>query len=304
MKTEEYILAEHTNIDIDKIDLPDLSEDELSNIEQLVEFTRHFQEINQLYRIFQVNLNEILSHYRLNVNDKIENIINNNDEEDIIIVNALVINYISSAKTFVESIENFIADKLGQSNKDLFKKSCLSSIYDDTFSYRLLIRLRDYAQHGHLPVYESWDKKYSFDLDQIVNTPHYNHNSKLKEELNKIRDEIARKYTDNPRIVFSRSIAEFQLRIIEIYKLFIDWISPQMEHLVTQLDELVKKRPEIVHSSKDELNGQVLYKIEDECLHMITPNENIMDMLELVKDDIKRNYEIQKKKFEESFKQK
>lgn len=54
-------------------------------------------------------MREILLNYELNCNDTINRKIDlSYDEEDIIIINALVINYISSAKTLIESIETFM----------------------------------------------------------------------------------------------------------------------------------------------------------------------------------------------------
>lgn len=305
MKTEEHILIEHTDVNLDNINLPELSKEELLDIEKMVEFTRHFLEINQLYRVFQVNLNKILYHYTLNTNDTIEKMTECNDGvEDIIIINALVINYISSAKTFTEAIENFNIDKLGEYTNVLFKDTCLSKIYDKTFSYRLLIRLRDYSQHGHLPVYESWDKKYSFDLDQILNTPHFRHNSKLEKEMNEIKEKIVEQYMDNPRIMFTRTIAEFQLCIMEIYKSFIELITPEMKRIVGIIDELVKKRPEIIYNSKDMFNGYILYEIKDKSIHCINPNDKPMETLEKIKSDLEKHYEKEKKIFQDCFKEK
>ena len=80
-----------------------------------------------------------------------------------------------------------ILQKLGEETYNKVKNECLSKIYDKKFSYRLLIRLRDFSRHGHLPVYISEDNKCSFDLDQILYTPHFNLNKKIKEEMQRIR---------------------------------------------------------------------------------------------------------------------
>ena len=45
----------------------------------------------------------------------------------------------------LESIENFIENKLRGNELNEFKSKCLSKIYDEKFSCRLLIRLRDYT---------------------------------------------------------------------------------------------------------------------------------------------------------------
>ncbi len=300
MKTEEYILVENTDIDLDKITIPDYTEDEMNVIKKLLEFTRHFQEINQLYDVFNVNLHDILIHYVLNANDTIcrKTFFN---EDDLIVINALIINYISSAKTLVESIEIFLKQNLGERFLNDFKDNCISLIYDKYFSYRLLIRLRDYAQHGHLPVYIN-DNKCCFDLNQILNTPHYNHNKKIKNEIDKISEDIENKFRNNPRIVFTRSIAEFQICILEIYLKFIDQIRETALEIVENFKNLLKNRPEIIYKSGDILNGFIIFFMEDSDLHVLNPNDDSIKMIDDIRFKIKKRLSEERKEFKKIFK--
>lgn len=303
MNTEEYILFKNTDIDIEKIKIPDFSEDEINLIKESIEFTRHIQEIDKLFRVFKVNLDDILLHYQLMNNDTIIRKIDlNNTEEDIIIINALVINYISSAKTFTESVETFLKQRLGEKELDTFRKKYLSIIYDNKFSYRLLIRLRDYAQHGHLPVYMSWDKKCSFDLEQILYTSNFTHNSKIKNEMIDLKQIINNEFEDNPRIVFTMSIAEFKLCILKIYISFINVIRNKLVDLIDKLKQMINDRPDIIYKSDDALNGFILYSIEDESVHCFNPKEKPIEMLNNIKNNAENEFEIEKEKFDEVFK--
>lgn len=303
MNTEEYILLNNTNIDIEKIEIPNFSDDELNLIESLLEYTRHIQEINQLFRIFRINLQDILLHYVLNTDDTIIRKIDlSNKEEDIIIINTLVINYISSAKTFTASIENFMLKKLGENELNNFKTNCLSKIYDERFSYRLLIRLRDYAQHGHLPVHMSWDKKCSFDLEQILYTPHFNHNKKIQDEIINLKQKIYNKFQDNPRIMFTMSIAEFQLCIFDIYIYFINTIKKDLVDLINKLDKLIEERPNIIHCSDDALNGFILYSIKNESVHCFDPKEKPIEMIDNIKIEVENELEEARKEFQKLIK--
>lgn len=287
MNTEEYILLDNTNIDIEKIEIPNFSDDDMNLIESFLEYTRHIQEIDQLFRIFRINLQNILLHYVLNNDDTIIRKIDLcNKEEDIIIINALVINYISSAKTFTESIENFLFKKLGENELNNFKANCLSKFYDEKFSYRLLIRLRDYAQHGHLPIYMSKDKKCSFDLDQILHTPHFNHNKKMQDEMINLKQKIYTEFRDYPRIMFTMSIAEFRLSILEIYISFINTIKGHLVNLVNKLDNLINEKPNIIYRSDDDLNGLILYSIENKNIHCFDPKEKPLRMINNIKIDV------------------
>lgn len=303
MNTEEYILIKNTDINMERIKVPKFSGEELCIIQQFIEFTRHIQEIDQLFHIFKVNLSELLLNYELNCNDTIVRKIDlSYEEEDMIIINALVINYISSAKTFVESIETFINKNMAEEDVNKFKIDCLSRIYDEKFSYRLLIRLRDYAQHGHLPVYMSYDKKCSFDLDQILFTPNFSHNKKIQDEIIKLRQKIYNEFENNPRIMFTMSIAEFQLCILKIYIYFIDLIKEDLVGLVNKMDTLIKERPDVIYKSKDSLNGFIIYSIENKFVQCLDPKEKPLRMIEQIKYDVKNEFHNTKEKFEKIFK--
>ncbi len=302
MNTEEYILIENTDINIEKIKVPNFSKEELYTIDKFLKFTRDIQEIDQLFRIFQTNLRQILLNYELNNDDTIDRKADlDNNEDDIIIINTLVINYISSAKTFVESIENFLKINLESDKINEFKTNCLSKIYDERFSYRLLIRLRDYAQHGHLPVYMSWDNKCSFDLDQILYTPHFNHNSKMQNEMLSLRQKIYNEYKDNPRIMFTLSIAEFKLSVLEIYIFFINIIEEELVKLVNKFNTLIERRPDVIYKSEDALNGFIVYSIEDENINCLDPKEEPLRMYRNIKHYLENELAKEKEKFEKLF---
>lgn len=287
MSTEEYFLSNNINVNIEKIRVPKFSKDEIEVIEKFIEFTRHLQEIDELFHVFKINLHDILFHYELYNDDRIIRKIDiENEEKDIIIINALVINYISSAKTFTESIETFLVENLGEEEHNKFKNDCLSKIYDEKFSYRLLIRLRDYAQHGHLPVYMSEDKRCSFDIQQILNTPHFQTNRKLKNEMIELSEEICNKFDDNPRIAFTRALAEFQLSILEIYNSFIKFIKEGLSNLKTELDNLIKKRPDIINVSTDVFNGFIFYKSENGYIHCFNPKDNPIEMINNIENQL------------------
>ena len=72
MNTEWTIFKEDTDVDVEKINLVELEDDERNLMRTYVETTRHIQEINQLFHIYKCNLDIILFFYRLNGNDIIE----------------------------------------------------------------------------------------------------------------------------------------------------------------------------------------------------------------------------------------
>lgn len=300
MNTEEYFFTKDIDINTEKVTLPELTEDEINAILEFIEYTRHIQEIDYLFRVFKTNLNAILFHYQLNADDTISRKINFNDsEEDFIIINALIINYISSAKTFIESIECFLPEHLGIDEFKKFESEFLNKIYDEEFSYRFLIRLRDYAQHGHLPVNVAIDKKCSFDLIQILNTPHFNHNKKIQDEMQKSQEQISKDFEGYPRIAFAISIAKFQLCILKIYLFFINTVKNKLQIFKNKLDSIINEKPDIIHKSEDILNGLILFSTyDDNCIHCINFKDDPIDMIQKTKNDIEEQLKSEQKEYD------
>lgn len=305
MKTEEYLLKDRLSIDISKIELPKIEQSEIEIIDEYIEFTRHFQEINQLFHIFQVNMKQLILHYELLEDDTI---IKKDkfdiEESDEIIINALFINYISSAKTFIESIEVFLKKRLGEIEYQNYKNIYLSPIYDKEFSYKFLYSLRNYSQHGHLPVHVDFNNKCSFDLNELLNTPHFDHNAKLKVELNEIRECIIKEFKDNPRIMFTRTIAEFQIVIFEIYELFINYIFERLIFLKNKINKYIEKNPNIIYKSNDMFDGYIMYKIKDKNVHCFNPNDDPVEMMENIRENVIFKLNDLRNEFDNIFKMK
>ena len=299
MKIEEHIYD--VNNLISNIEFPFISQENKKIIQELVEITHDFQEINQLYELFKINFEQMLFMYTLKPNDEIINNFNKpNNKKDLLTINALLINYISSAKTFIESIEKNLKCKSNE-EKNEFKTKVISKIYDQNFSYRLLLRLRDYSQHGYLPVYMSEDNRCSFDIDQIINVQHFNFNKKILEELNNIRNEIIKKYKNNPRILFTRTIAEFHICIIIIYKKYIEEIKEKYKKTIVEFNKMIDKNPHIIYKSNNALNGYIFYNTNNGRFDCINSNDKSMEMFKTIEREINIEFKNEIKEFERCF---
>lgn len=299
MNTETIILTQNIDIDFDKVQVPNLNSNELDCIETYVEVTRHIQEIQQLFHVFRCNLKLMLDHYIFNANDMIirkETFLI--EEDDNIIINALTINFLSSAKTLVESLENFL--KLHNNVLyDEFKKGCLSKIYDDNFYYRFLIRMRDFSQHGHLPVDVDGCGKCCFNLTHILSVPHFSHNKKLSMEMKKIKSEIYDKYSDVPNIIFTVAIAEFNLCVLLIYKEFLNKVENILLAENEKLNKLLNNRPDIIYNSTDFFNGYIFYKENSGGIHCFSPQDNSLNMFVNIKEEAFQIFIEEEKELEE-----
>ena len=133
--------------------MPDLNLDDIVHLSKeneklIVNFLSALDElhtINQFYHIYIFNFYQILYHFELDTND---NIIKQNglNGDEFIIINSLLINLMSSSKTLVDLLIQF--DK--KYSQKLEKK--INKIYDSEFSYILIMTLRNFALHGHIPL--------------------------------------------------------------------------------------------------------------------------------------------------------
>jgi len=84
-------------------------------------------------------------------------------EEAYVEFNRCLINFIASFKSFVEHCESRVRNIFGNSSDEVLEfKSCLSNLFDNNFSYRFFIKLRDYAIHVGYPIENVSFSKYTF----------------------------------------------------------------------------------------------------------------------------------------------
>lgn len=299
MITEEFQYLNQTFINNDIIKLPELNSEEILCFHHLVEIFRHFIEIDNLFNIVNFNLMNMLHFFTIHNTDRIKrNFIFEFETTDHIAINALTNNLLSSGKTLIEAIEIFLNENYKENPEVIksFKAQCLSKKYDSNFQYRLLLRMRDFSQHGHLPIDIDENNRCSFDLDKINTTPHFRHNAKLYEQMQNIINEIKSKMANNPRIAFSLSIAEYKINITEIYSDFLNTIENTIQNAYNNMKELTINKPELIYKSNDSLNGHVIYKIDDNNgLHMFNPKGETMKIFQECKDNVKKAHEYEKK---------
>lgn len=68
-------------------------------------------------------------------------------------INRIALNVLSSIRMYLDHVETSLKRRYGEASEEVknFEKIC-SKVYDENFSYRLLYRLRNYAQHCGFPI--------------------------------------------------------------------------------------------------------------------------------------------------------
>lgn len=272
---------------IEELSFAKLNPDELAVAQYHVEITRHLQEIHHLYLMFRYSLDCIGDQYVLMSNGKL---LKNNEpavsEDDFIAINSLVNNLISAGRTLVESMECYVTENLSEEDsgrKDYMK--FYHETYDHSFPYRFLIRMRDYAQHGHLPVNQDGDW-YGFDLYQVLNKPRYRHNGTIKQQLKNAVEEVKEVYGDMPRLSLAMTLAEFTAHLLSIYHHF--WISVEKALVAseTKFKELIANHPENVNIVCDGIVSLFVYDVDqDGMAHVVFSDDDISQMLSIFKTE-------------------
>jgi len=130
----------------------ELFERAISTLEELhsVRRLRDFVELNdeELIEMLNSALQELLKKSVSWVGVK------RKDTEHVFLnLNRLLLNYLSSIRTFIDHSNAFVVKKFGEnSEQHLELKSIFSFFYDNSFAYRFFYKLRNYSQHIGIPV--------------------------------------------------------------------------------------------------------------------------------------------------------
>ena len=96
MGLRDFILTKEGNFNIQDIKIAQMNVKEKEITKLYVDITSYIQEIEQLFRIYRINVKILLNFYRLGNDDKItKNYDFNLEDTDEYIINSLVINCIS-----------------------------------------------------------------------------------------------------------------------------------------------------------------------------------------------------------------
>lgn len=290
MNTETYVNITKESLNKLKIiNPPKISESEKIIIKEFVDIVRDFTEINQLFKMFLFNFKELESVFVLKGNDRLIKIrYKKTDFDDLIIINSLTNNFISSGVSFVNMLEAYLKNNVNAKMYDYFKINFLSKKYDECFSYRFVDFLRNYSQHAHLIV--SLDTKgYCFDLNTLVNTPHFNYKKSIFLEMNNFIKHLIYSIGDYPRIAYSLTIAEYKLCLSEIFLNFLNTIEEDLKNKNMKIDEILKNKPEIINKSiYDEFDNSIIYEIKEGNVDILKLGGDLLKMFYNVKSNLQR----------------
>lgn len=285
MDTRKTCLLKNIDGLPESIKLSDISEENRKIIEGYVSFGEHLQNVHQLFKLLEFNLEQLFNYCIMKYDDELVRI--DGEVVDFYAINGFVINIVSSAKTLIEALEIFYETELGEERKNKFKQEVLSKKYDEVFAYRFMFYMRNYAQHGHLPISHIYDeRRFCFDFMQILTTQHIKPNKAIKESMEKVRDEIIERFGDEPRVAVTYTIDSFTVAVYEIYYVFLQTIEDDIKEIFGKQLHLLNAYPELIYKGNNVLNGYVVYQtgVSNE-LHVYNPNECLLDAYNEYKEE-------------------
>lgn len=261
MDTETIVILKEN----ENITLHELCAEFVVVICDYVELNRHLQEINQLFEVFQFNLERLSDSYVIQKNDcVVRKDTLQSSYSDFIAINAYVTSIISAGRSLVDAVDNCAKESFGQESESYreFSANCKQSVYEKNFSYRLFYDLRNFSQHNHLPV-SVRDSFCCFDTGQILGTPHFKSNKNVREELERIQKEIIELRRDNFRISLSYCLAQYVAGVAEVHRGFWERIKDLLFEQKHQIDAAIAEEPELLEHNNAKFDGCIIYQEPD-----------------------------------------
>lgn len=246
-----------------------MSEENEKIFRNYIEMSRHFQEITQLYRMMLFDLDDISKQYVFHFDDRVIPLYDK--ELNILYVNRIIRNAVSSARTLIESMEIFEREYIDSEGD--FKINFISRTYDEYFSYRFIDFIRNYLQHGHVPI--SFDgEKIFFQLSEILDVTHMRINSSLKKQMKNIEHELLDYGDGNIYLTVVPMCYEYFLLVQVLILEFLRFIKGYLLEHFNKVQEILEENGEYVL----DINGipfVAVYLDEERRLHGFSAEDNM-----------------------------
>lgn len=293
MDTEKFYPIRE--FDFNNIAVADFSEKDIILVKEFIEITRWVQEIGQLFQVFSYHRENLQTTYDLN---NLDTIIRRrtylSEYGDLIEINALIGSLLSAGNTLVGSLIACDNAVLGKQDTRKTLEDYNSEVYDRSFAYKLLTRLRDFSQHGHLPVSINEDR-FCFDISQIAKTPHYSHNKALRNEIDQIEGAFVKSIETQALLTFTLNVAEYALSVIDIYHSFWENLRSTYYAICNSIQELFDAHPEYVTHDNSDYEGFCFFQESgDDYCHCFYVYADPIQVFAQMAEEAKGQYEEEK----------
>lgn len=106
----------------------------------------------------------------------------------------------------------------------------------------------------------------------IAIKPHYNHNAKIKAELEKYAEEILDNYRSRPAFSLTYTLSEYVYYLLYIYQSFWKIVRSSLEESYSVFSEIVKLYPNNIFQSG------LIYKIDGSALQLAVLGDSVKSL--------------------------
>jgi len=292
MNTRAYIPMDFLNVPGTQLEKLPWEHEQI--LRRYLSMSQHICELDELYSMMVFNLENMFEKFSLQFDDRI--FAKRGETVDVIQINALLCNAVSAGRTLIESMEKF--DEFYISKDKSFKKNFISKAYDQYSEYKIVDFLRNYMQHGHIPIHYDEEKIY-LDLSEILETTHLKMNKNLKRMLQKAKKDLLEYGVADTRLCCVPLFYKYFLLIHRLYRAFYSYAEYTLMQIGEEKRKLLQDHPEYVRQV-DEIAFAPVYQDELGQLHGVAVEdgyeekirENITYAEEKLQEYIKGNGQI------------
>ena len=292
MNTRAYIPMDFLNVPGTQLEKLPWEHEQI--LRRYLSMSQHICELDELYSMMVFNLENMFEKFSLQFDDRI--FAKRGETVDVIQINALLCNAVSAGRTLIESMEKF--DEFYISKDKSFKKNFISKAYDQYSEYKIVDFLRNYMQHGHIPIHYDEEKIY-LDLSEILETTHLKMNTNLKMMLQKAKKDLLEYGVADTRLCCVPLFYKYFLLIHRLYRAFYSYAEYTLMQIGEEKRKLLQDHPEYVRQV-DEIAFAPVYQDELGQFHGVAVEdgyeekirENITYAEEKLQEYIKGNGQI------------
>lgn len=245
--------------------------DDMANAKAYSDLCREWEEVRQLYRLFDWNYWQYKNGLCLGYDGSIAEKITASEFDAIsIAVNGYVANLISAGRNLADYMDSVLKGETGKGSESYsrYKKETVRK-YEKEQAYYFLYELRNYVQHGQTIVstYSDGSKVYAcFDLGQLSEPMHFSAKEKVKKSIVdwscRIED-----HGGQTKLSLGNYIEEYNCEIRDLYLSFMDAIKPRMVSVSRSFFKMVDNRPSLI--CKSPTGDAFVFYIEGDTVHII-----------------------------------
>lgn len=236
------------------------------------QLTEEIQNLEQVFRLFVFNLEQLHAYCIMYMNDEIVRKYGG-EQISVIEINGLIINLISGGKTLIASCECLEKNHFGNTGYNQFRKNMAESVENGKGFCEFIHALRDMGQHGNLIIRRKDDRRFCFDLEQLLKPVVFDHHANTKKWMEDIRNQVEEKFQDLPHLAVTRTVISYVRIVIEAYRYFLSKNQEYYLQPCAELRKIVKEHSKYLYSNGGFTNT-LPYRIEEGRLHLLLIEED------------------------------